>query len=324
MKLNIKIKKDGAPHVHGTLWLDWQSLKKSTDFPHISMAEVEKCFKLIKVQEQLSSEQINELVKFADALVSCSLKSPRTSHIVSEVNIHHHTKTCRKHGSDCRFHFPKFPTIRTIISTPARILFPDESKRKEMVEKAEKTLTEVKTVLKNDFLMKGINCIDEDVVKKSLERKKSIYSLECSLQETAENSITLDRNIIGEDWEWMDEERLCSRDEVNDLLMKLSLKSCEDDKKVNKVMKDRLLHLLGIACAGSKEENLKNYEEALSIGQKGYGIHYKRGTDEIFVNNYNEEWMLNWNANLDFQLCLDYYSVITYITDYYAKVIIIK
>jgi hypothetical protein len=29
--------------------------------------------------------------------------------------------------------------------------------------------------------------------------------------------------------------------------------------------------------------------------------------------------MRAWNANLDIQLCLDYFSVLTYITDYYSK-----
>ena len=42
-------------------------------------------------------------------------------------------------------------------------------------------------------------------------------------------------------------------------------------------------------------------------------------TDEIYINTYNEEFIYSWNANMDFQLCLDYHSVITYIADYYGK-----
>ena len=37
------------------------------------------------------------------------------------------------------------------------------------------------------------------------------------------------------------------------------------------------------------------------------------------VNTYNPEWICAWNGNMDFQLCLDYYAVITYISDYYCK-----
>ena len=45
----------------------------------------------------------------------------------------------------------------------------------------------------------------------------------------------------------------------------------------------------------------------------------KRDVSEIWVNNYNPEWLLAWNGNMDIQLCLDYFAIITYITDYYTK-----
>ena len=37
------------------------------------------------------------------------------------------------------------------------------------------------------------------------------------------------------------------------------------------------------------------------------------------INNYNPEWALGWNANHDIQPVLDYFPVITYVTDYWAK-----
>ena len=45
----------------------------------------------------------------------------------------------------------------------------------------------------------------------------------------------------------------------------------------------------------------------------------KRVVDEIYVKNYNPEWIRAWNGNMDLQVCLDYHAVITYITDYYSK-----
>ena len=45
----------------------------------------------------------------------------------------------------------------------------------------------------------------------------------------------------------------------------------------------------------------------------------KRDVDEIYVNNYNPEWLEAWNANLDIQPVLDYFAVITYVTDYWSK-----
>ena len=39
----------------------------------------------------------------------------------------------------------------------------------------------------------------------------------------------------------------------------------------------------------------------------------------MWVNNYNPEWILAWNGNMDIQLCLDFFAICTYITDYYNK-----
>ena len=63
----------------------------------------------------------------------------------------------------------------------------------------------------------------------------------------------------------------------------------------------------------------KDYEKALSVSSVGTTIIMKRAVDEIYVNNYNPEWIRAWNGNMDLQICLDYHAVITYITDYYSK-----
>ena len=44
-----------------------------------------------------------------------------------------------------------------------------------------------------------------------------------------------------------------------------------------------------------------------------------RDIDELMVNSYNPEITRAWNGNTDFQICLDFYAIITYITEYYAK-----
>ena len=41
-----------------------------------------------------------------------------TQKIVSQVQVHHHTKSCKKYGTNCRFSFPKFPTKETILAIP--------------------------------------------------------------------------------------------------------------------------------------------------------------------------------------------------------------
>ena len=44
-----------------------------------------------------------------------------------------------------------------------------------------------------------------------------------------------------------------------------------------------------------------------------------RDIDEIWVNSYNPEITEAFNANCDFQICLDFFAIITYITEYYVK-----
>ena len=61
------------------------------------------------------------------------------------------------------------------------------------------------------------------------------------------------------------------------------------------------------------------YHNALGVSENGYRIILKRDVAETMVNNYNPEWILNWNANMDIQLCLDFFAIITYISDYYSK-----
>ena len=55
------------------------------------------------------------------------------------------------------------------------------------------------------------------------------------------------------------------------------------------------------------------YMSHISITQRGKTLILKRDFKERFVNNYNIEMMMAWNANMDIQLALDPFAVITYI-----------
>jgi hypothetical protein len=74
---------------------------------------------------------------------------------------------------------------------------------------------------------------------------------------------------------------------------------------------NRMLEILDISSA--------DYYTALSQNSHGTSIILKRNMNEIYVNNYNPEWLKAWDGNLDLQVCLDYYAVLTYITEYYSK-----
>ena len=86
---------------------------------------------------------------------------------------------------------------------------------------------------------------------------------------------------------------------------------------INKITIDDILIDAKIA------ENLKTskqlYYEALGVSKRGKIVILKRTVQEMWVNNYNPEWILAWNGNMDIQMCLDFFAICTYITDYYTK-----
>ena len=143
----IEFQLRGAPHAHGTLWMDW---KRFSALPRSTVDKIEKAFGLIKGGEQLDDEQKQALTQFADLFVSVSLMNPATSSIVNEVNVHHHTKrACKKYGTNCRFNFPRFPIHRTIISAPSNITYPCETERKNKMKQHTIVLEGVKEVLED-------------------------------------------------------------------------------------------------------------------------------------------------------------------------------
>ena len=65
--------------------------------------------------------------------------------MVKEVNTHHHTKTCRKYKTDCRFKFPRYPSLFYIISQE---LPPTENKQ-ELLSRVYCVLDNVQKVIKS-------------------------------------------------------------------------------------------------------------------------------------------------------------------------------
>ena len=74
--------------------------------------------------------------------------------------------------------------------------------------------------------------------------------------------------------------------------------------------------LLTIAGVNSYDDYIMAIKKQ---ARHGSTVHLKRDVDETRVNNYNPEWALAWNANHDIQPTLDFFGVITYVTDYWAK-----
>ena len=316
----IEFQLRGAPHAHGTLWMDW---KRFTALPNEDVKNIIQALNLIKVEGQLSDNHYQSLVKFADLFVSVTLKNPETVSIVKEVNVHHHTaRACRKYGTKCRFNFPRFPTYRTIISTPARIVYPEEEVRKEKVQRLSILLDGVKEVLEDEVIMEQVVKYKEKEIQEIVRERSIKWKLQELISEglyEKKSSIYIPddlRDCLGSD---VDENGLA---QINNLKIKENTLESHDAEMKN-IVKERIEVLLSfvdperILC--KTLPILDQYEEALSVNKKGYTIHYKRDVDETMVNTYNPEWIVAWNGNIDFQLCLDYFAVITYISDYYCK-----
>lgn len=61
------------------------------------------------------------------------------------------------------------------------------------------------------------------------------------------------------------------------------------------------------------------YQAVLQYSTSGYNVVMARDIDECSVNSYNPEITRAWQGNTDFQICLDFFAIISYITEYYCK-----
>ena len=274
----VEFQMRGAGHIHGVLWINFDSFQK--DERNKGMENLKEAFETIGNEEILSEKEEASLTRFADKFITCTLKDPTTRDIVQDVNIHNHTKTCRKYNANnCRFNFPRFPVDRTLISVPARIKYIDESKREEMLLRAKKVLSKVRDILINTDLMKEL---------------ENAYPIDMTMT----NDETYLNNML--------KERLIA------LLLKSDI---ADDLKVERDMNLQS----NLRENKFKLDLLAQYRNILSISSAGYKVVLKRDIDEIYVNNYNKEWIKCWNANMDIQITLDHYAIITYISDYMMK-----
>ena len=282
-------------------------------------------FKTIRKDKILDKEEVIELTKFTEKFISCSKHDPMTAQIVTEVNVHHHTKACRKYGKTCRFDFPKFPTTRTIISIPARVLYQDETEREKHNKECKQFLDKVKVVLNDEKKMDKVNKIDSKQFDRIQLFKKAMYKLSILIRKS-KNIVKLERTYLkGLDslFTWRKESHEVSIIEAKEIFERGQAQLKLNDNLEYIISKNRLIAVLKASNANDTidgDDLMNKYECMLGISKRGYGIHYKRRTDEIFVNSYNPHWIKSWNANMDFQITLDFFSIITYITNYYTKV----
>ena len=261
----------GAGHIHGNLWCDLKKVINNNSHQMDSLESLERAFKALRQNGELSGEEEQSLIKFAEMFTTCTLNGEKAAEhlrneenkrdagkqiiqIVKQCQIHHHTKTCKKGGGNsCRFSFPKYPMWKTIIAGGVSGETPED--KEEKIARNHSILRKVKEILE---------------IEEKVESILSDYNLE----------------------------------EEN-----------KEEYEVNR--KERIVKLLKEAEVTDQE-----YESAIRESSKrGVTVILARDITETMVNNYNGEWIRAWNANLDLQVCLDFFSVITYITEYFTKVI---
>ena len=267
------------------------------------------------------------ILEFADLFISCSLKNARTKHIVEIVQMHRHTKACRKYSSKCRFFYPRFPSLKTLVSVPFNQTEASPEEQMIRLEKSKLVLKHVQNVLEDEETMDKLMEIGLAEINEYIELQTIIGAVEDLLEKATEKKIKeviLQQEIKDylRDYDFIDEttqeiEIATLQKHLVDLKQLLAI-SENDVKDIERNCLQALLDEAGVSSESDKSA-IEIYEEALGISGTGYKIVHKRDINEIYVNNYNPEWIINWNGNMDLQLCLDYYAVITYISDYYSK-----
>ena len=153
----VEFQDRGAGHIHGTLWLKLERMERLTrkddgqlvlEDENIETAEMDEtnsqcnhpfkglssAFKKLKNIEELTESEKEALKNFIDEFTTVSTNEATVGEIVSrmvlEVNMHSHTKSCRKYDCPCRFLYPRFPSRRTIIAEPIRGIKDEEKKKR--------------------------------------------------------------------------------------------------------------------------------------------------------------------------------------------------
>ena len=186
-----------------------------------------------------------------------------------------------------------------------------------------KVINAVKEVLEDDEKMEKICAFKENELNEFVETAK----IRWRLNQLLENANFQEKifSHVPDDLQYLFCDVIADDGTVQVSSITIVLDSLHDyDKEESTLLKERIEHLLkyadfDISKYKDVSSKLEEYENALSDNKSGYRPFYKRDVSETMVNTYNPEWLSAWNGNMDIQLCLDFFAVITYISDYYSK-----
>ena len=299
----------GAAHVHGLLWLNMDVVEEYCQTEDGELVTEEQIEKVAGLKEKL---------KKSDEEIEALKKSKPFRGIKSAYRKIKDNKELDKEELDAMARFTD--SIVTVSKCPAEIEQMckgiDGRKVVQMVEDVN-THHHTKTCKKKDktkcrFNFKRFPCWKTIIARPPKQTKEGDEETEeeesermaerKSLREQSERTLNKVREVMD-----------C--DELIEEIMAMHPKSLDDTVEENsRGRKARILELLNIADVTEEE-----YIEALEYSPKGYTVVLRRDIDEMMVNNYNPEWIINWDANIDIQPVKDFFGAITYVTEYWAK-----
>ena len=299
---------------------------------------LQDAYRKLRKSEALEGYERAALEKFTDAFVTCTrcitVAGEEAVRIAEEVNWHSHSSSCKKGGRrTCRWKFPRFPLARTIFVDANR---EDEGGRMDAKER-EDILNRVMGVL-----------VDESGIQKVLS--KTVESIMLSgrypnvkrINEKGQQEGTSFNARENSNFDAEENSNFDAEENSNFNALKNSQREAKKESKAEKVkrkqnagsyvkmespeeykvnIRRRIEEVLAIASAGGTLITYEKYEQAVvEQPRKGSEVLLQRDIDEIMVNNYNAEWIVSWNANIDLSPVYDYFGTITYVTDYFTKV----
>ena len=299
---------------------------------------LQDAYSKLRKSEALEGYERAALENFTDAFVTCTrcvtVAGEEAVRIAEEVNWHSHSSSCKKGGRrTCRWKFPRFPLARTIFVDANR---EDEGGRMDAKER-EDILNRVMAVL-----------VDESGIQKVLS--KTVESIMLSgrypnvkrINEKGQQEGTSFNARENSNFDAEENSNFDAEENSNFNALQNSQREAKKESKAEKVkrkqnagsyvkmespeeykvnIRRRIEEVLAIASAGGTLITYEKYEQAVvEQPRKGSEVLLQRDIDEIMVNNYNAEWIVSWNANIDLSPVYDYFGTITYVTDYFTKV----
>ena len=299
---------------------------------------LQDAYRKLRKSEALEGYERAALEKFTDAFVTCTrcitVAGEEAVKIAEEVNWHSHSSSCKKGGRrTCRWKFPRFPLARTIFVDANR---EDQGGRMDAKER-EDILNRVMGVL-----------VDESGIQKVLS--KTVESIMLSgrypnvkrINEKGQQEGTSFNARENSNFDAEENSNFDAEENSNFNALQNSQREAKKESKAEKVkrkqnagsyvkmespeeykvnIRRRIEEVLAIASAGGTLITYEKYEQAVvEQPRKGSEVLLQRDIDEIMVNNYNAEWIVSWNANIDLSPVYDYFGTITYVTDYFTKV----